>query len=442
MPSITEQIDLFLTQQNAIKDQLERWEKLKHTTNEKQKNTILSYLREKEIWLMQSKNERQRLGRTGLSIKNPSPDLAIVLDMLAKSSTPYLDEGFGSAVEPELIKWKLPKKPSETPLEKVPYQLEKSPPLLETEPTTLPSAKTTQSTTTPVVKNAVFTSPINNATGTITPSASNQPIPTSSMSVETQLKETVDNPKVLQGWINMEEEEEVKVAPTVSSVIDNKATKDHMMAEEVKQIESIAPPVATSQQGVLASLYSMLPSILPTQAPPSHMVTAPASHFNTPPPLAQTPEGQPQEMQTVEAEPLPTTSDTETHKPNTNAWGFTNWNNAPASEWEVDPATGQVTTKEKAKQSTENFENWWKTSTNAPRRDIHHRFGDYKIAPTRSPLISTDKAVGILPFPEAYEPWKYISHPRPYMLSSSLNKYQYYPSFHQAQNLKTTIGVR
>ena len=71
-------------------------------------------------------------------------------------------------------------------------------------------------------------------------------------------------------------------------------------------------------------------------------------------------------------------------------------------------------------------------SVNAPRTDIQHRFGDYKIAPTRSPLISKDKAVGILPFPEAFKPWKYISQTRPYVLSSTLNKYQYYPSVNLA----------
>jgi hypothetical protein len=88
-------------------------------------------------------------------------------------------------------------------------------------------------------------------------------------------------------------------------------------------------------------------------------------------------------------------------------------------------------------------EPYYMRSENAPRADLSHRFGDYRIEPTRSPLISTDKAVGVLPFPEAYNPWKYIAQPRPYVLQSpAINKYQYYPTVHQVQNLHTKLRVK
>ena len=288
--------------------------------------------------------------------------------------------------------------------------------------------------------------------GKVLPPASKAPIHTTSVDPKTSQKSG--------SWFSIfsrlptmssdvTEKETVKQS-TPATMAENKTVKDASLALEVSQIQNgtpIHPPVAENDVAD-ASMISAGQALVdqPQYALPT--VTAPASHFNTPPPLAHTPEGQPEEMQTVDVEPLPTSSVAETHKPNTNAWGFTNWNqnawnNTPASGWKVDPATGTVTTTEdKTKSSAEKLANWWKTSENAPRADIKHRFGDYVIAPTRNPLISTDKAVGILSFPQAYEPWKYISQPRPYMLSSSLNKYQYYPSFHQAQNLKTTIGVR
>ena len=84
-------------------------------------------------------------------------------------------------------------------------------------------------------------------------------------------------------------------------------------------------------------------------------------------------------------------------------------------------------------------EPWWMKSENAPRADITHSFGSYAIQPTRNPLTSTDKAVGILPFPEAYEPWKY-SMARPYVVETpKVNQYNY-TKFHMAKPYSVMVN--
>ena len=285
-----------------------------------------------------------------------------------------------------------------------------------------------------------------------------QPIHTTSLDPLTQVRKASNEPPSLvssgepsvepegQQLIRNPAEQELQsssswglssVLTTGLSMLNSKFLRDTSTATYLSQDQSQAPAVSTSDEAQTQAILAQSPEYAPAYISSTKTVVQPKEtevHEET---LVTPPAGVslPETTQTVNvvATPSPSSSIMETHLPQVQEQA-----QAPAQQ----PEEGLPNYPEEMG----TVGSWEKgfypySSTNAPRKDIEHQFGNFKIEKTRSPLVSKDKAVGILPFPEAFKPWKYRK-PRPYVLSSSLNKYQYYPTVHQAQNLKTKVEVK
>ena len=279
-----------------------------------------------------------------------------------------------------------------------------------------------------------------------------QPIHTTSLDPLTQVREASNEPPSLvssrEPSVEPEGQQLIKnpaeassffssVVTTGLSMLNSKFLRDTSTETYLNQNQSQAPPVSTSDEAQTQAILAQSPEYAPAYISSTKTVVQPKEtevHEET---LVTPPAGVslPETTATVNvvATPSPSSSIMETHLPQVQEQA-----QAPAQQ----PEEGLPNYPEEMG----TVGSWEKgfypySSTNAPRKDIEHQFGNFKIEKTRSPLVSKDKAVGILPFPEAFKPWKYRK-PRPYVLSSSLNKYQYYPTVHQAQNLKTKVEVK
>ena len=216
------------------------------------------------------------------------------------------------------------------------------------------------------------------------------------------------------------------VLTTGWSMFNSQILRDRSTETYISQDQSQAPHVSTSEQEQIQEILAKSPEYGQVYMPSTKTTVQPRQtevHEETlvsPDAGVNLPETTP--TVNVVATPSPSSSIMHTHQPNVE----------PQATAPAQAPVLQNNPEEMGTVGSWEREFYPYNSVNAPRADIQHRFGDYKIAPTRSPLISKDKAVGILPFPEAFKPWKYISQTRPYVLSSTLNKYQYYPSVNLA----------
>ena len=216
------------------------------------------------------------------------------------------------------------------------------------------------------------------------------------------------------------------VLTTGWSMFNSQILRDRSTETYISQDQSQAPHVSTSEQEQIQEILAKSPEYGQVYIPSTKTTVQPRQtevHEETlisPDAGVNLPETTP--TVNVVATPSPSSSIMHTHQPNVE----------PQATAPAQAPVLQNNPEEMGTVGSWEREFYPYNSVNAPRTDIQHRFGDYKIAPTRSPLISKDKAVGILPFPEAFKPWKYISQTRPYVLSSTLNKYQYYPSVNLA----------
>ena len=211
------------------------------------------------------------------------------------------------------------------------------------------------------------------------------------------------------------------VLTTGWSMFNSQILRDRSTETYLRQDQSQAPHVSTSEQEQIQEILAKSPEYGEVYMPSTKSTVQPRQtevHEETlvsPDAGVNLPETTP--TVNVVATPSPSSSIMHTHQPNIEPQAE-DTDIMDAYENMFEPKTKYIPEA--------------KRSQNAPRADIEHKFGDYAIAPTRSPLISKDKAVGILPFPDAFKTWKYISQTRPYVLSSTLNKYQYYPSVNLA----------
>ena len=198
------------------------------------------------------------------------------------------------------------------------------------------------------------------------------------------------------------------VLTTGWSMFNSQILRDRSTETYISQDQSQAPPVFTSEQEQVKEILAKSPEYGQVYMPSTKTTVQPRQtevHEETlvsPDAGVNLPETTP--TVNVVATPSPSSSIMHTHQPNIEPQAE-DTDIMDAYENMFEPKTKYIPEA--------------KRSQNAPRADIEHKFGDYAIAPTRSPLISKDKAVGVLPFPEAFEPWKYISQPRPYVLSST-----------------------
>jgi len=276
---------------------------------------------------------------------------------------------------------------------------------------------------------------------TQTPAEKSQPIFTTSLDPLTEVKEASSEPPPLEP----EGEQLVRnttehalqhsssslwslpsVLTTGWSMFNSQILRDRSTETYISQDQSQAPHVSTSEQEQIQEILAKSPEYGQVYMPSTKTTVQPRQtevHEETlvsPDAGVNLPETTP--TVNVVATPSPSSSIMHTHQPNVE----------PQATAPAQAPVLQNNPEEMGTVGSWEREFYPYNSVNAPRADIQHRFGDYKIAPTRSPLISKDKAVGILPFPEAFKPWKYISQTRPYVLSSTLNKYQYYPSVNLA----------
>ena len=230
------------------------------------------------------------------------------------------------------------------------------------------------------------------------------------------------------------------IQTTLNSFIQARAESNKMITEEIAEVRNDQPITPAVQVNNMeeANNAAARTSLQDLPPPPSMMATVPQSMIYAPSRFNVARENEPEEMIQVPVEPAPSSAITYTNK----TYYDPLFNPAPKVEQPPEPPASeppvfygpmtreQTIAHEKIRQGNEP---WWMRSENAPRADITRRFGDYAIMPTRSPLTSTDKAVGILPFPEAFEPWKY-SMPRPYSVEiPKVNQYTNYPRFHLAK---------
>ena len=232
------------------------------------------------------------------------------------------------------------------------------------------------------------------------------------------------------------------IQPTLEAFMKKKVESDKIMQGEVSDVQNPTPIQPATQGNNMedANIIAATTSLHDLGPPPSMMATVPQSMIYAPSRFNVARENEPEEMIQVPVEPAPSSTITYTNK----NYYDPLFNPAPKVEQPPEPPASeppvfygpmtreQTIAHEKIRQG---HEPWWMRSENAPRADITRRFGDYAIMPTRSPLTSTDKAVGILPFPEAYEPWKY-SMARPYVVETpKVNQYNY-TKFHMAKPYK------
>jgi len=282
-----------------------------------------------------------------------------------------------------------------------------------------------------------------------TPAEKSQPIFTTSLDPLTEVKEASSEPPPLvssrEPSVEPEGEQLVRntteqalqhsssslwslpsVLTTGWSMFNSQILRDRSTETYISQDQSQAPHVSTSEQEQIQEILAKSPEYGQVYMPSTKTTVQPRQtevHEETlvsPDAGVNLPETTP--TVNVVATPSPSSSIMHTHQPNVE----------PQATAPAQAPVLQNNPEEMGTVGSWEREFYPYNSVNAPRADIQHRFGDYKIAPTRSPLISKDKAVGILPFPDAFKPWKYISQTRPYVLSSTLNKYQYYPSVNLA----------
>ena len=411
-------------------------------------NNVLDRLEKNVDWLLNSLVVKNDLKEEAESKVRQSQDaeLATLLVRLIKTPVPYLESSDVRTIktqQPPKPKSKAKAKPSPQPPSTTPTMAE----VIQTNPE-IPVSEFKGTATSSIVA----------PQQTHTVAEKSQPIHTTSLDPLTQVREASNEPPSLvssrepslepegQQLIRNPAEQELQsssswglssVLTTGLSMLNSKFLRDTSTATYLTQDQSQAPAVSTSDEAQTQAILAQSPEYAPAYISSTKTVVQPKEtevHEET---LVTPPAGVslPETTQTVNvvATPSPSSSIMETHLPQVQEQA-----QAPAQQ----PEEGLPNYPEEMG----TVGSWEKgfypySSTNAPRKDIEHQFGNFKIEKTRSPLVSKDKAVGILPFPEAFKPWKYIK-PRPYVLSSSLNKYQYYPTVHQAQNLKTKVEVK